>query len=220
MLPLLSIVKELTGITVPSSKAMTLAFALARRPSLYHLDTVLTPPLAPLRLVVLDGLTDATNVGTIVKLANWKPNCGKGFWRSCDADARQFSQPQCSGSHGVPEDVTMGKLEFVLPWFCFFHLVTPILELFWLHESYWSIPDFMTVQGFHTTSQPLGQKTSPEESGHSLWRFRIASFCWLLRCALSPCDSGTSVPTWILSGCPVWKLNHRSTPRKADLGWI
>lgn len=49
---------------------MNLAFALARRPSLCQLDTVLTPPLAPLRLVVLDGLTDATNVGTIVKLAN------------------------------------------------------------------------------------------------------------------------------------------------------
>lgn len=80
MVWLFSIIEELTGITVPSSKAMNLAFALARRPSLCHLDTVLTPPLAPLRVVVLDGLTDATNVGTIVKLVNWTPDEGKVFF--------------------------------------------------------------------------------------------------------------------------------------------
>ena len=132
MVWLFSIIKELTGITVPSSKAMNLAFALARRPSLCHLDTVLTPPLAPLRVVVLDGLTDATNVGTIVKLANWTPDEGKGFltemWCWCmlvhlEKDvyfSKLCSQPHCSGCHEVPAGVNMRKLEFVFfPWFCF-----------------------------------------------------------------------------------------------------
>ena len=85
------------------------------------------------------------------------------WWEKDVYFPKLFSQPQRSGSHEVPEDVTMGKLEFVLPWFCFVHLVIPISESFWLYGNYLSIPDLMTIQGFHTTSEFLGQKTSQKQ---------------------------------------------------------
>ncbi|CAK9019235.1 unnamed protein product [Durusdinium trenchii] len=67
----LSIMEEVTGITVPA-KSANLAFAWASRPcpqsDLASLGLA-SAALLPLRFVVLDGLTDAANVGTIVRVA-------------------------------------------------------------------------------------------------------------------------------------------------------
>lgn len=63
--------EEVTGITVPA-KSANLAFAWASRPcpqsDLASLGLA-SAALLPLRFVVLDGLTDAANVGTIVTLS-------------------------------------------------------------------------------------------------------------------------------------------------------
>eukprot|EP00435_Cladocopium_sp_Y103_P067465 s193_g30.t1 len=63
----LAMMEAVTGISVPRSKSNNLAFALAGRPvDPYDLARLEKPRT---RVVALDGLTDASNVGTIVKVA-------------------------------------------------------------------------------------------------------------------------------------------------------
>ena len=64
-----NVLQEVTGISVPKASA-NLAFAIAlrcRRPSL-RLEALLASADTSCRFVMLDGLTDAVNVGTIVRL--------------------------------------------------------------------------------------------------------------------------------------------------------
>ena len=79
--------EAVTGISVPLAKSKTLAFALARRPmdrvDLARLVNKVTPSL---RLVALDGLTDASNVGTIVWPDGGEGDYGWTWWEDGRSD--------------------------------------------------------------------------------------------------------------------------------------
>jgi hypothetical protein len=79
--------EAVTGISVPFAKSKTLAFALARRPmdrvDLARLVNKVTPSL---RLVALDGLTDASNVGTIVWPDGGEGDYGWTWWEGGRSD--------------------------------------------------------------------------------------------------------------------------------------
>eukprot|EP00931_Biecheleriopsis_adriatica_P109651 TRINITY_DN83903_c0_g1_i1.p1 TRINITY_DN83903_c0_g1~~TRINITY_DN83903_c0_g1_i1.p1 ORF type:complete len:295 (+),score=44.82 TRINITY_DN83903_c0_g1_i1:25-885(+) len=72
MICAVSLMEDVTGVCVPSSRSK-LAFALARRPANFGSVTEAIPEIVdrsvPLRLVVLDGLTDASNVGAILRVS-------------------------------------------------------------------------------------------------------------------------------------------------------
>lgn len=80
-------------MVVPTAKSATLCFALAERPA--------PPPLPrgpPLRILVLDGLTDASNVGALVRVAAAFSASAVLLSRDC-CDALGGRAVRASGGH-------------------------------------------------------------------------------------------------------------------------